>query len=402
MRSVIAFALFAAASAEVAYKETFGEGWEDRWVMSTARTDAGKFTVSPGEWFGEGREAEDSGLFTSEAMRFYATGSKMAAPTTTKGKDLVLQFSVKHEKREYSFCGGGYIKLLAADADLDKFDGDTPYSVMFGPDMCGYDVSRIHLIFNFDGENLLKTEDIKLDYSDKNEFTHLYTLVLKADKTYTVYFDQKEKATGKLIDTHAFPQPEIDDPEDSKPEEWVDEKKIPDPEDVKPAGWDDIPEEIPDPDAAKPEDWDDEDDGEWEAPMIDNPEYKGEFVQKMIENPDYVGEWSPKQIANEKYTDDIANYDVGAVGFELWVVNEGSVFDNIFVGDDYEEAKAFADSTWVITAETEKAAKEAIDATKKEAEEAAKAEEEAAKAEEAGEEADDEAEEEEEETHDEL
>ncbi len=29
--------------------------------------------------------------------------------------------------------------------------------------------------------------------------------------------------------------------------------------------------------AKKPDDWDDEEDGEWEAPMIDNPEYKGHF-----------------------------------------------------------------------------------------------------------------------------
>jgi calreticulin len=29
------------------------------------------------------------------------------------------------------------------------------------------------------------------------------------------------------------------------------------------------------------EDWDDEDDGEWEAPTIPNPEYKGEWKAKM-------------------------------------------------------------------------------------------------------------------------
>lgn len=33
----------------------------------------------------------------------------------------------------------------------------------------------------------------------------------------------------------------------------------------------------PDPDASKPEDWDDEMDGEWEPPMVDNPDYKGEW-----------------------------------------------------------------------------------------------------------------------------
>ena len=36
----------------------------------------------------------------------------------------------------------------------------------------------------------------------------------------------------------------------------------------------DKPEHIADPDAEKPEDWDDDVDGEWEAPMIDNPDFK--------------------------------------------------------------------------------------------------------------------------------
>lgn len=36
----------------------------------------------------------------------------------------------------------------------------------------------------------------------------------------------------------------------------------------------DKPEHIPDPDAKKPEDWDEEMDGEWEPPVIQNPEYK--------------------------------------------------------------------------------------------------------------------------------
>jgi len=29
--------------------------------------------------------------------------------------------------------------------------------------------------------------------------------------------------------------------------------------------------------------------GEWEAPMINNPEYKGKWKPKMIANPDYKG-----------------------------------------------------------------------------------------------------------------
>ena len=31
----------------------------------------------------------------------------------------------------------------------------------------------------------------------------------------------------------------------------------------------------------QPEDWSDEDDGEWEAPLIPNPDYKGEWKPKV-------------------------------------------------------------------------------------------------------------------------
>jgi hypothetical protein len=75
--------------------------------------------------------------------------------------------------------------------------------------------------------------------------------------------------------------PRAQDPKATKPADWDERPKIPDPEDKKPAGWDDIPATIADPDAKKPEDWDDEDDGEWEPPMIPNPEFKGEWKQKM-------------------------------------------------------------------------------------------------------------------------
>jgi len=35
-------------------------------------------------------------------------------------------------------------------------------------------------------ENLLKKDEIKLDYDDKNEFTHVYTLILKPDGSFQV------------------------------------------------------------------------------------------------------------------------------------------------------------------------------------------------------------------------
>ena len=58
--------------------------------------------------------------------------------------------------------------------------------------------------------------------------------------------------------------------------------------DIKPEDWEQ-PEHVADPDATKPEDWDDEMDGEWEPPMIDNPDFKGEWKPRQIDNPAYKG-----------------------------------------------------------------------------------------------------------------
>jgi len=327
----------------------------------------GKWELTPGAWYDE--EAKDiaQGIQTSEDMRFYGLSAKMPTPASTVDKPLVIQFTVKHEEKEYAFCGGGYIKLLPGEVDQAKFGGDTEYGIMFGPDLCGYDVSRIHLIFNHEGENLLKDDEIKLDYSDKDEFTHMYTLILKPDGEYVVEFDGKEKSSGKIEDGWKFPKKEVKDPAVSKPEDWVDTKKIADPESKKPDGYDDIPAEIPDPEAEQPDDWDEEEDGEWEAPMIDNPEFKGEWKAPMIDNPDYKGEWVHPMVANKDYAPDTyAQFsDLTTLGFELWVVNGGSIFDNILVTDDVEYAKKMAAETFEKITSGEKEAKDAFKDAKK-------------------------------------
>jgi calreticulin len=395
-----AAALATTASATTFFQDKFDSNPLDgRWVQSEHKDKAsrGDFAWDAGKWPAD--EEENKGLRTTGDVKFHAASAKLetSIPAHTLGagnSDIVVQFQVKNEDREYSFCGGGYIKLLPK-MEAKDFGGDSPYSIMFGPDMCGYDVSRIHAIFtNGEGKNLLKEDEVKLEYSDKNEFSHLYTLHVKKDGTYEILFDQNSKAKGKIEDHWDFEKEMVDDPDDKKPSDWVDDKEIDDPEDVKPDGYDDVEKQIRDPEASKPEDWDDEDDGEWEAPLIDNSEYKGEWKSKRITNPEYKGEWSPKQIKNDNYDSSLVSWpELEHVGFELWTVNSGSIFDNIYVGDSIEEANALADSTWGKFKEEEKAVKEKYDAAKKEKEEAAKKEEEAKKEAEAADKEDEEEEE---------
>jgi len=99
-------------------------------------------------------------------------------------------------------------------------------------------------------------------------------------------------------------------------------------------------------------------------------------------------------VPNPKYKDDDEIYlykDNGAVGFELWQVKAGTIFDNILVTDSVEEAKEHADATWAKTTKAEKAMKEEQDKKQKEKEEEErkKREEEAANEEEDDEEEED-------------
>jgi len=181
--------------------------------------------------------------------------------------------------------------------------------------------------------------------AESDEFTHLYTLIVKPDQTYQVLIDNKEVRKGTFSDWDFLPSKEILDPSVSKPKDWVDQKEIDDPNAVKPEGWDAIPKQIPDSNAVKPDDWDAELDGDWEAPLIDNPDYKGEWKAPKIPNPEYKGEWVHPKIPNPEYAEDneIYAYDSNKfVGIEVWQVKSGTIFDNIIVTDDEAVSKEWA------------------------------------------------------------
>ena len=263
--------------------------------------------------------------------------------------------SVKHEQR--IDCGGAYIKLLS-NLDQSKFGGDSPYQIMFGPDICGSSNKKTHVIFNYPpkNDNLLIKDQVK---TESDQLSHLYTLVVRPDNTFEVLIDLKSVREGSLEDAWDFLLPrEIKDPSISKPADWVDAKKIADPTDTKPDGYDDIPSEIPDPEAQRPDDWDEEEDGAWEAPMIDNPAYKGPWKAKMIDNPEYKGEWKHPMIPNPDFVEDknlhVRCKDCTHIGFELWQVMSGTIFDDIIVTDSFEEAKQYAEDSFLKKVEKEK------------------------------------------------
>merc|ERR1712158_51644 len=133
---------------------------------------------------------------------------------------------------------------------------------------------KVHVIFNYKGQNHLVKKDIRCK---DDVFTHLYTLIVQPDGSYEVLIDNESAQKGTLEDDWDFLPPKM----------------------------------IKDPEAKKPEDWDDEMDGEWEPPMIDNPDYKGEWKPREIDNPEY----------NADDAKDLGKFDeVCKIGFDLWQV----------------------------------------------------------------------------------
>merc|ERR1711924_106205 len=246
------------------------------------------------------------GLQTAEDSKFFGISAAFDS-FSNEGKELIIQYQAKYEKDIE--CGGGYLKIGPKLDDLTTFGDPTVYNIMFGPDKCGY-TKRTHLIFNYKGKNVLKKSD--LAYKQEGEGTsHVYRMPLSPDNTVRVDIDAK-----------------------------------------------------------KPDDWDDEEDGEWEAPMKDNPEYKGDWNVKRISNPAYKGVWEAKKIATPAYVDDDEIYkysDFGFIGFDLWQVKGGTIFDNIIICDDVAEADNFV-KKWKALSEVEKAKKAEEDEAKKEAE----------------------------------
>merc|ERR550532_740297 len=185
--------------------------------------------------------------------------------------------------------------------------GESPYNIMFGPDICGPGTKKVHVIFNYKGKNLLVKKDIRCK---DDVFTHLYTLIVRSDNTYQVKIDNKKVESGSLEEDWDFlPAKMIKDPDAKKPDDWDENETIADPEDVKPEDWE-KPEQIPD--------------------------------------PDYKGKWVHPEVANPEYEADDALYkydDFGAIGFDLWQVKSGTIFDNILITDDEKLAEEVGEET---------------------------------------------------------
>ncbi|KAF9615666.1 hypothetical protein IFM89_026020 [Coptis chinensis] len=184
-----------------------------------------------------------AGIQTSIDAKHSAISAKIPE-FSNKDRTLVHQYSVKFEQDIE--CGGAYIKLHSGYVNQKKFGGDTPYSVMFGPDLCGSQTKKLHVIVSYQGQNY----PIKDLQCETDKLTHFYTFILGPDASYSIWIDGRERESGSMYTGwDILPPRKIKDVHGKRPANWDDREYIDDPNDNKPQGYDSIPAEIPDPKA---------------------------------------------------------------------------------------------------------------------------------------------------------
>ncbi|KAL5733817.1 hypothetical protein ACOSP7_031678 [Xanthoceras sorbifolium] len=371
------------------FYESFNETFDGRWIVSEKNDYKGVWKHSKSEGH------DDYGLLVSQKARKYAIVKELDQILDMRDRRIVLQYDVRFQ---YGIeCGGAYLKFLHPQETgwkPQEFDGKTPYSMMFGPDRCGF-TNKVHFIFKHKNPktgNYVEHHLLKPPTFPDDKLSHVYTAILDNENRLRILIDGKQRRKAKFFSADDFapallPAKSIFDPDDKKPEDWDERTKIPDPdalrpddwdenapeeiedkEAVKPEGWlDDETDEIDDPYASKPEDWDDEEDGEWEAPKVENPKcalapgcgvwkrpmkknpaYKGKWHASLIDNPNYKGLWKPKLIPNPDYFElEKPNFEpIAAIGIEIWTMQDGILFDNILIASNEEAAHSYRDDTW--------------------------------------------------------
>eukprot|EP00927_Polykrikos_kofoidii_P008057 TRINITY_DN13338_c0_g1_i1.p1 TRINITY_DN13338_c0_g1~~TRINITY_DN13338_c0_g1_i1.p1 ORF type:complete len:1024 (-),score=135.47 TRINITY_DN13338_c0_g1_i1:338-3409(-) len=148
--------------------------------------------------------------------------------------------------------------VASVDAGYEK--NDMPYDVVW------LDIEHTNgkQYFTWNDANFPTPDKMIQKISDKRrKFVNVVDPHIKKDDNYDVYKEIRDKG----LFTKKVNWRTMDDPNSAKPMDWNDVAKI------------------LDPNATKPDIWNEEEDGAFEPPLIDNPEYKGEWKPRQITDP---------------------------------------------------------------------------------------------------------------------
>lgn len=182
---------------DVLYFESFDKDWSPRrWHPTEAENYTNDWEIVetqipqtiPGE----------VALFVRKAKTYSAVSTKFSRPINITADDFVLQYEMR---AEFAFtCSGAYIKLFANDFDPLKVTNETTYALMFGPDRCSQS-KKVHFILNEFDRSPYKFKQFvapnpPIPFDDT--MTHLYTLVIRKNGTYSILIDNIPAKSGSF------------------------------------------------------------------------------------------------------------------------------------------------------------------------------------------------------------
>ena len=377
----------------ILYYENFSDpNVLDRWLRTTNFRFTGKWIAQ--QTYPLQTRRFEKAIVTQSRTASHAISTKFRHPISVPGEPLVIQFEARVQL--LFTCASPFMTIFT-DADFDPLDlsNETFRWIEFGPQNC-LNKNQTHLdVFTraSDGSHIRHSLK-RAPWIPVDEIAHLYTLIIRPDGTFEILVDNRSMRNGTFTGDFAppiFDLPTIDDPNDKKPDDWVDDVLILDPNAVKPADWDDdapmmIPDpkrlnppkgwlleeqpHIPDPKAKKPDTWNSDTMGEWQPPLISNPKClyapgcgpytppkirnlkaRGKWRAPYVPNPNYKGEWKPRQIPNPNYNGQVDKFEIPpitGIGFSVWSEYRDIAFTNVLIATNESAVKAWNEKDFVI------------------------------------------------------
>ena len=377
----------------ILYYENFSDpNVMDRWIPTVHHRFTGKWAAQL-TYPLQTRRFEKA-IVTQTRSASHAISTKFRHPIAVPGESLVIQFEAR---AQLLFTCGSAVMTVFTDPDFNPSDvnNGTYRWLEFGPETCGRN-NRTHLdVFTKrDNGDHVRHSLRRAPWIPVDEISHLYTLVIRPDGTFEALIDNRSMRNGTFVsdfEPPVFELPTIDDPNDKKPDDWVDDVIIPDPNAVKPDDWnDDEPFMIPDPKkleppkgwlldeepsivdakAKKPDTWDSDKMGEWKPPRVPNPKCvrvpgcgpytppkirnpkaRGKWRAPYVPNPNYKGEWRPRQIPNPNYKGEQPKFTIPpitGIGFSVWAEYRDIAFTNILIATNESVIRAWNEKDFII------------------------------------------------------
>ena len=331
MRYVALFICIVFTLGKIYLYEDFNSTWKQRWTTSLKNT--ANFTLATTPW---NHHYPELNALRFDGNKTHGAITHAFTPFTNANHTLYIQFIAAIPQNSHNVAA--FIKLLPKGFNQSSFGFNSPYLVLFGPSFQEKEESLdkvLKLILSYKGNNF--------DWKQKpqvpdNKIFNLYTFELNPDNRYRVTIDKLPLKTRHTLyeDWNILLPKYIRDPQAVKPPEWDDRENIEENYTVS--------EFIEDINTSKPLDWNVSIDGEYKPRMISNPKFIPAGQRNKFDNPNYKGQWQAPLIVNPDYNPDASIYmmnDIGGVAIDVYQEIEGTMIGKVQITDDELEAERF-------------------------------------------------------------